>query len=202
MASKVVAVFDHVALSPLLRLMQARRNPYRLEIRPVEEFGHEFDSLWQRTRDKFLFATSRTSDYLRWRFSRASTRRYQLWGAYSQGNLVSYLAVRVREFRQHPGLKVGVVADLFGNGDAMSLSGLKLLVSQALTWLSREGAGLCMMQLISPVYETALTANGFVRTPRRFSEKRALLFRFAGSERAVLPGTGDIHFTGADHDMG
>lgn len=194
-------IFD-AALMPLLRFVHVRRNPYGLEIKKVHEFGEEFDALWEGSKSQYRFSVVRKCQYLRWRFSMVPTRQYQLWSAYDHGRLVSYVAVRVREFRQHPGLKVGVIADLFGKADRVGLSGAGLLVSQVLQWLSRENVSLCMMQLMSPILEPALKANGFFLAPGLFVESRALLFHLLSQEAARLPIDASFHFTGGDHDMG
>ena len=191
-----------VLLVPALRLAAARRNPRHLEIREVDDFGAEFETLWEREKKRFRFVISRTYEHLRWRFNAAPTRHYRIWGAYSQGQLVSYVVARVRQLERFSGLRVGVIADLFGSSDEIGLNGSRLLVAQVLRWLSQKDVGLCMMQLVSPAFESALRANGFFRVPEFFAERRALLFRCF--DAAPRPGiaSSEIHFAGGDHDMG
>lgn len=190
------------AIAPLLRTIVARRNPYGLEIRRVDEFGLEFDALWERAKRDFRFSAIRTNEHLRWRFGQGPTRDYRTWGAYAQGELVAYVVSRVRELWHYPGLNVGVIADLFGKADAIGVSGTRLLVAQALGWLYKRDISLCVMQLISPTFDAALRANGFFRVGQRFAGKRSLLFRSLDSRQTALPGCRDIHFAGGDHDMG
>ncbi|MGH7828732.1 MAG: hypothetical protein ACREP8_01015, partial [Candidatus Binatia bacterium] len=191
-----------VALAPMLNLIRSRANPAGLAIRPMPGFPSEMDALWKQGRSRFRFCVARTADYLRWRFQAVPTRQYRIWGAYTEGGLVAYIVVRIREIRQRPGLRVGVIADLFGRTDGMGRSGAKLLVAAALQWLSTEGADGCMAQIVSPVLRPALWSNGFFRLPKIFSAERQLLIRYPGAAQAAAPDGLGLHFVGGDHDMG
>ena len=202
-AGGIADILD-AALRPLVKLIQARANPYCLEIKRIDGFGPEFDNLWGQAKAQFHFSIARTSDYLHWRFGTVPTREYKVWGVYSEGSLVSYAIGRVCQLRQLPELKVGVIADLYGKADAVGLSGSRLLVAQVLRWLNQENAGLCMAQLTSPSFEQALRANAFLRVAGTFAEKekRELLIRVSDPKQGVVRGNSGLHFVGGDHDMG
>ncbi len=191
-----------LSVAPALRTIVARANPYGLEVRKIDQFGLEFDALWETAKDDFRFAIRRTRQHLAWRFGKGSTREYLTWGAYSKERLVAYVVVRVRELSDYPGLTIGVIADLFGTADAMGVSGARLLLAQALRAFSRQNIGACMMQLISPTFEPALRANGFFRVGQRFAEARSVLYRSLRQDPIALPSALDMQFTGGDHDMG
>jgi hypothetical protein len=189
-------------VAPVMRAWIARRNPYGLEVRRVRQFGLEFDALWENAKNDLRFSTHRTSRHLNWRFSNRSTREYVSWGAYDRGRLVAYIVSRIRELPEHPGVKMGVIADLFGRRDPKGTSGVALLVGQALQWLSDKNVSLCMMQVVSPSVENALRANGFFRIGERLAERRSLLFRALSANSFSIPEASYLHFTGGDHDMG
>ncbi|MGH7961811.1 MAG: GNAT family N-acetyltransferase [Candidatus Binatia bacterium] len=197
-----VARVGDIAIAPLLGLLVARRNPYNLEVRTVDEFGADFDALWEQAKGSFSFAIVRTVTHLRWRFRLAPTRRYHIWGAYDQGRLVAYVIARVRTFRQLPGLTAGVIADLFASPDAVGHSGARLLVAQVLRWLAQQRISCCATELVSTAFEPAFRANGFFPVPRRFAEGRALLMRVLSTEHSLPADNTNLHFTGGDHDMG
>jgi GNAT superfamily N-acetyltransferase len=194
--------FADLLLKHGLRLFRARCNPFSIEIRKVDEFSSDFERLWEQEKAEFYFSIARSRRRLQWRFASAPTREYQIWGAYHGGALVSYGVSRVREFPQLPGVAVGVIADLFGIRDAPGRSGSRLLVARIIQWLYENHVDLCVAQMVSPSFQSALRLNGFFQAPAFLVDPRSILFRQLEAHPTQMAPARGIHFSGGDHDMG
>ena len=191
-----------VGFVPLLRRWRSRRNPSRLEIRPLDRTEPEVDLLWQKGRDTHRFAMTRSGAYISWRFHRCPTRHYRIWGAYAEGELCAYVVARERMVRRWPGVRVGGLVDLFAEPYERGAIGLRLLVAEAVASLCQDGVGAIMVQAVSGHLASALRGNGFFRIPRRTETWLPLMVRWLDPSKAGSESPVPIHFTAGDHDMG
>lgn len=183
-------------LVPVLGARRARSSPSGLEIREVETFDGDFDALWERVKRHYRFALVRCSAHLAWRYLQCPTRRYRAWGAYDRGTLVAYVVARQRILPHRPGLVAGVIADLFGDPDAIGGRAGCVLVSHALAWMAANQTCVCLAEGVLPLVAPALRRNGLFRVPRRLVGDRSLFVRGPVSASEAF------HFIGGDHDVG
>ncbi|MGQ9424673.1 hypothetical protein ACXYTJ_01850 [Gilvimarinus sp. F26214L] len=82
----------------------------KVEMAPVRRFSRADDaSLAQMQHHGIEF--QRTSDYLNWRFFDNPRDQIEVLGLRREGDLVGYIAVALRESRQHPGMKQAFLLD-------------------------------------------------------------------------------------------
>jgi GNAT superfamily N-acetyltransferase len=96
-----------------LGLSLISRNPdlaKDIAVRPVDDFGDEYDDLWLRARASFATCVRRDTKYLRWKFLACPFRSYRVLEARKGGTLSGYVVLRDEG---DANFTRGVIADFF-----------------------------------------------------------------------------------------
>jgi hypothetical protein len=78
---------------PVVHLL-GRARPLRAEVSPIDRFGDEFTTLWERLAPKFDFAVRRDAPYLNWKFFEAPHVRYKHVALHRGGEVIGYAVYR------------------------------------------------------------------------------------------------------------
>jgi GNAT superfamily N-acetyltransferase len=162
-----------------------------LEVRPIERFGDEMDTLGARAASGYGSHFSRDAAYFQWRYL-DSPRDYRCFGAHRSGELVG-AAVVGHTFKH--GVSAGFLADLVAapdDGDAV-----RALVARAVAEVKGGADALVLLPPRARAQRKALALSGFAPTNKRL--------RFIGKplrEGAVLDERPEAwHFTLGDFDF-
>lgn len=137
----------------------ALRSPRDVTIKPVEEFGPEFDTLWNWAASGYPNLLVRNSEFLNWRFRRFPGRSYTALGAYRGGKLVGYAVLRWIEDREVPAARI---VDLFTHHDDVPV--FRRLLRAALAEAQRRGAAMVsMLEVMQPEFRRELRLALFFR---------------------------------------
>lgn len=158
-------------LEPLLRLGRAALlapGTQGIQVRRMARFDHTLEALdAQLARSASLVHCTRTAEQLNWRLLDNPRAPCEVWGAWSQGQLVGYIATRLTPLddgeRQALVLVDTVVAPLPGGRPA-----LRALLWQALAQASRDGAEYAVMTSYRHDVEQELKRVGFRQQPHPF----------------------------------
>ncbi len=95
-----------------LRILHPEPGPPtgRVLVRQVAGFSDEYDGLWEHVRSGYAMCARRDSAYLNWKYVHCPTRRYDLWEARRQGELVGFAVSRHEDYH---GLRIGWLIDVF-----------------------------------------------------------------------------------------
>ena len=139
----------------------APRTVHGLEVRPVERFGEEMDSLGVRAAAGYGSHFSRDAEYLNWRY-RDSPRDYRCFGAYRGSELVG-VAVVGHTFKH--GVSAGFLADLVAAPE--DGTAVRALVSRAAAEVKGGADALVLLPPRSPGQRRALARAGFAPTNKK-----------------------------------
>jgi hypothetical protein len=87
-------------------------SPSGIEVRRVNEFGPEYDRLWERARGSYMMCVRRDAAYLRWKYLGPPYRRYEVREARRGGELAGYVVTREDD---HRGTRLGWIVDVFSH---------------------------------------------------------------------------------------
>jgi GNAT superfamily N-acetyltransferase len=90
------------------------KKEYSSEIREIERFGNDIDSLWKRTNHKFRVIVKRDQQFLNWRFSDNNHLNYRKFINRRDGETRGYIVVRMPDPTE---LDVGIIVDLYADPD-------------------------------------------------------------------------------------
>ena len=163
-----------------------------ITVERVEQFDAEFDTFWQRVRGRERVMVVRDASYLDWRFRRIPLRRYEIYRARDDGELVGYTVLRQADVL---GMRAGLVVDfLTGNPDAG-----RALLSQALARFASEDVDLLAALMLSHTPEYRLLRRaGFRPLPRALLPQR---FRLVARDGAAVRDLRSWFFTMGDYDV-
>ncbi len=102
-------------------------------VRPVDNFGDEYDDLWLRARSSFATCVRRDAKYLRWKFLACPFRSYRVLEARKSGTLSGYVVLRDEG---DASFTRGVIADLFC--DTTDLATQDALIAAAISEFSTK----------------------------------------------------------------
>jgi GNAT superfamily N-acetyltransferase len=94
-----------------------------VEVRRIDDFGPEYDALWERARASYVMCVRRDSAYLRWKYLRCPHRVYELWEARRKRELAGYAVTRHEDYR---GLRLGWIVDVFTHAKDHEAKGMLL----------------------------------------------------------------------------
>ena len=162
-----------------------------LDVRPVERFGSDLDSLGARAGASYAQHFVRDSEYFNWRYL-DSPRDYRCFAAYRADGLAG-VAVVGHTFKH--GVSAGFLADLVAapeDGEA-----IRALLTRAVEEVRGGADALVLLPPPARAQRRALLASGFLPTNKKL--------RFVGKplrEGVHLDARGDSwHFTLGDFDF-
>lgn len=85
-------------------------------IEEINEFGVEFDKLWDKIKVDSPIMTKRSSEFLNWRIKNHPKIDYKTFGAYLNKELVGYIVLKTekRKVRKNADLTIGNIVDMVG----------------------------------------------------------------------------------------
>ena len=190
-----LAMAGHDLVRPLWSV-----RPKGLQIAQTDEFGPEFDLLFERAKTQHGVLPDRSAAFLDWRFRASPARSYTVLSARMGGDLVGYIAFRTVE---KDGRRIGRIVDCLclpegpWAGDA--------LIAAAVDTLKRGDIQLIQatFSATSKPYIAALRRHGFFFKTRG----KLLMLRLPKDqvseelENAFVANAGAWHFTQADADL-
>ena len=86
------------------------------QIGEINEFGIEFDKLWDKIKVDSPIMTKRSSEFLNWRIKNHPSIDYKTFGAYLNNELVGYIILKTekRKVRKNVDLTIGNIIDMVG----------------------------------------------------------------------------------------
>lgn len=148
----------------VLRPERARRAE-GIEVRLIEGFGPEYDTLWERARPSYTMCVRRDFAYLDWKYARCPHRRYQIREARRHGELVGFAVSREQD---HGGLRLGWIVDLFA--DAGDHEAKDALIGAVLDSFRASGVARAQAFSMNAALASDLRRRGFLRgrSPMQF----------------------------------
>jgi hypothetical protein len=146
-------------------------------IREITEFDARFDHLWEQNANQHNIIQVRDSRHLQWRYFQIPLRKYRIFIAERDGQLLCYMVLRSMELF---GLKVGAIADLFPIHTEEKI--MQVLFHQAYSVFQQEGVDL-MAFMIPPQFEKSIRGLRFLKIPDFLNLKRWYVgVRYQGSK--------------------
>jgi GNAT superfamily N-acetyltransferase len=188
--------------APILRLGLAVVAPVHgaardgVDVRPIEEFGFDYDGLWERARGSYAMCARRDRAYLNWKYVACPHRAYQRQEARRGHELAGYVVSRQEDYR---GTRIGWIVDLFTAADDAAAQ--DALLGAALDGFRRAGVARVQCFAMNAALAASLKRRGFLRgrSPMQFCVRAR--GAEAQADRAVLADTGRWHVTFGDSDM-
>jgi len=142
--------------------------PGNTTISPITHFGPEYDRLWERARASYAMCVRRDAAYLDWKYARCPHRRYQLWEAKRQGDLVGFAVSRWEDYE---GLRLGWIVDLFA--DASDGETRHALIGRVIEEFRNAGVARAQAFSMNKALAVDLNRRGFIkgRSPMQFCVK-------------------------------
>lgn len=114
--SKILGGFTSLLMNGLFFREKRMKSQGTYVIKEIEEFNEEFDSLWDKVKEDKLIMTKRSSRFLNWRIKNHPNIDYKTFAAYSQGDLVGYIVVKIEERKLRGKYKsyLGSIVDMVG----------------------------------------------------------------------------------------
>jgi hypothetical protein len=168
------------------------------EVVAVETFDHEFDGLYERAAPALGFATVRSSEYLRWRYSENPINRYHSLtlrkGDRLEGILVSTDRVLM-------GARATLIVDLVV-ADWSGAAVLQLVEAAVRQAKSRNRDLMAALASPGSRLDHALQNVGFLAVPRRFMPRAfPTIGRAIAAESERMSDPRHWHFTWGDTDV-
>lgn len=134
------------------------------ELRPVTEFGREFDDVWNAFAAAIPFAVERDSEYLRWRLKRPDAA-YRVAGLFDVNGMIGYVVTAVTETALGS-TRAGKIMELVS--DPAHPGADRFLLQHAVHQLRNEGCGVAWAWNFdhSPNHG-AFRRSGFFTLPQR-----------------------------------
>ena len=185
--TKGQAQLAHIPIMVLDRLTRSDARGFALE--EIDNFGDEFDLMFERAAASHTVACSRDSAYLKWRYQSAPAQRQTPLAVRRGGELIGFLALEQAD-------EYAAIADLFSAADSKLMDAILQLA------IDHATATGCSSLETSLTYDSALgrrlLRHGFIGREERG-------FQVAVGEddpqADALCGSDSWHFTEADQDM-
>lgn len=184
--------------APLLGLGLALAAPERraaadgVVVRRVEEFGSEYDELWEKARSSYAMCVRRDAAYLRWKYLAPPHRRYEVREARRGGELAGFAVSRHEDYR---GLRLGWLLDVFAAaGDRPAK---RALIADVLEGFRAAGVARAQAFAMNAALAGDLRSQGFLpgASPMQFCVRSRV------DDRGALRDTGRWHVVFGDSDM-
>lgn len=101
----------------------------KIQVQEVHDFGDEFDQLWKNICGEYLWVQDRRKDFLQWRFVSHPLRRYKIWKATEQDEIVGYLVATINRGQK---ITQGFLMDWFVSRKRVDV--FQALVNTAFVW--------------------------------------------------------------------
>lgn len=131
-------------------------NNMLIELVNVSSFGQDFDSLWNRIKDKYLCITVRDSVFMNWRYVRMPVRKYNIFLAKGENRILGYLISRSATIL---GLESGFIMDFLFESSALGWAAGHSLLDMILEKFKVEEAHLVCCLSPSHTEEYRLLKN-------------------------------------------
>jgi GNAT superfamily N-acetyltransferase len=149
-----------------LAVLKMRLNDRSMRVEKVASFTEEFDRFWHKVKVDHTNILIRERAYLEWRFTNHPTRKYDVFGARSRGEMRGYLVARITEIE---GIPCAMLVDILVEKTPEGKRAAKTLIAAFNRYGRARGAalGLCLMFRHSPIIR-ALRRNGYIICPKVF----------------------------------
>lgn len=107
----------------------------KIRVQAVHDFGDDFDQLWRNICDEYLWVQDRRKDFLQWRFELHPLRKYKIWKATEQGEIVGYLVATIDRSQK---ITKGFLMDWFVSRKRVDV--FQTLVNTAFIWFINQKA--------------------------------------------------------------
>ena len=186
----------YAPLRPRVSSTKVTKAARGVALRAVEQFGADFDDLWQRIAKQWPCAVVRRAAYLDWQFRRQPGKRYETLGLYAGGRLAGYV---VLFFRKPEGVGAAspkvAISDLCYDA-AAEFDVIDELLRGALDLALERRAGSLVADVLDARVEARLVRRGFWRI------KRAPGFMvYSETERELTNDPRNWFLTRADSDV-
>jgi GNAT superfamily N-acetyltransferase len=112
-----------VAAGLSLVYRETRAQSRDVSVGRIDDFGPEYDTLWERARPSYTMCVRRDRTYLRWKYLDCPHRRYEIWEARRKRELAGYAVIRHEDYR---GLRLGWILDVFTHAKDHEARGMLL----------------------------------------------------------------------------
>lgn len=138
-----------------------------VEIKMLDEFDSRFDDFWKKAQAHFNIILKRDSKYLNWRFIRNPSRKYEVFVALKDEQILAWIIVRVFE---RYGLKNGAIVDMLALPESKGAA--QALIHTAIEHFKQKDVDLmaCSIPKWSDYY-TVLKKCGFATCPKKLNPK-------------------------------
>jgi GNAT superfamily N-acetyltransferase len=102
---------------------ESRQHSVDVFVGRIDDFGPEYDGLWERAKTSYTMCVRRDRAYLRWKYLACPHRRYDIWEARRKRELAGYAVARHEDYR---GLRLGWVVDVFTHAKDHEAKGMLL----------------------------------------------------------------------------
>ncbi len=148
---------------PLWRwwLLRTKHHPKGVQIKEIHFFDERFNRLWEKASKTHKIISMRDTEYLNWRYLKDPCRRFVIFAAERNKELLGYIILKPLEDKDR---RTGILIDIF---DIQDKAVTTALILKAIEFFDKEGADKIEMCLSNDYYERALKSMGFVKRGRR-----------------------------------
>ena len=167
-----------------------------VSVRVVEQFGADFDDLWQRAAAQWPCAVVRRAAYLDWQFAQQPGKRYETLGLYAGGRLAGYVVLFFRKPESSGAASPKVAISDLCYDARVEFDVIDELLRAALDLALERRAGSLVTDVLDARVEERLVRRGFWRI------KRAPGFMvYSETELEVVNDARNWFLTRADSDV-
>jgi GNAT superfamily N-acetyltransferase len=170
-------------------LIRAKKNE-EIEINQVDQLDGQFDQFCEKTATLYPIMGIRDQNYMSWRYFQHPTRRYTLYRAIRNGEMMGYIVLRKVELLN---FNSAVIVDLL----ALDEETVSALVKRGIQHSQQGGADLLgFMVPQGHSYDKILRRMGFLPSPKTFS-----FMIYSHSDKEVFHSPGKWYVNWGDTDV-
>ena len=133
--------------------------PSEVEVVAITFFDKRFDALWEKASSTHLILSTRTAEFLNWRYFDEPGKRYMVFAAKKEGDILGFIILKEPE-APDPGK--GVIVDLL---DLQNPRITKALILHAIHYFEIRGVDRIEFFVSNPYYEKILKSTCFLKRP-------------------------------------
>lgn len=152
----------HPSHKPAVKRMP-RLNGTVADVRPINEFGADYDQLWSKARQRWRISLDKDSRYMTWRYRQCPTLSAVALGLYDSGLRAVAIAIECshRDRSRKPCGSTGEIVELIT--DDPDHPGLKPLIIRTMAELNDRGVDTVESGSLHPSVQPLLEHIGFIR---------------------------------------
>ncbi len=142
-------------------LLGTKHRPKGVEVKEIHCFDERFNHLWEKTSKTHKIISMRDTEYLNWRYLKEPGRRFVIFAAERNKELLGYIILKPLEDKDR---RAGILIDIFDIQDKAVTNALFL---RAIRYFISEGANKLEFYVSDEYYEKILRSLRFMKREGR-----------------------------------